>query len=109
MLTQHQAPVAQPVILSSWEAEISRIKFQGQPKQVAPKWGAKWTGGVAQAVEHLLCKHKALNSNSMTAKNKDLIQQVPSCFVCEQLHLGNKHSLLSHQIAEQTSQGLLYS
>jgi hypothetical protein len=24
---------------------------------------AKWTGGLAQAVKHLLCKYKVLNSN----------------------------------------------
>jgi hypothetical protein len=32
---------------------------------------AKWAGGVAQEVECLLCKYKALNSNSSpTKKNK---------------------------------------
>jgi hypothetical protein len=31
---------------------------------------AKWTGGVAQAVEHLFCKCKALSSNpSLTKKS----------------------------------------
>jgi hypothetical protein len=29
---------------------------------------AKWTGGVVQAVEHLLCKLEALSSNPYTAK-----------------------------------------
>jgi hypothetical protein len=27
------APVAQPVILPTWEAEIKRIRLQGQPRQ----------------------------------------------------------------------------
>jgi hypothetical protein len=31
---------------------------------------AKWTGGVAQAVEHLLCKCKALSSNLSATKKK---------------------------------------
>jgi hypothetical protein len=30
--------------------------------------GAKWTGGMAQAVEYLLCKHKALSSNPTPTK-----------------------------------------
>jgi hypothetical protein len=34
-----------------------------------PKWD--WTGGAAQAVEHLLCKYDALSSNiSLTKKKK---------------------------------------
>jgi hypothetical protein len=33
---------------------------------------AKWGGGVAQAVEHLLCKHEALSSDPIpTLKKKD--------------------------------------
>jgi hypothetical protein len=31
---------------------------------------AKWNGDMAQAVEHLLCKHEALSSNSSPMKNK---------------------------------------
>jgi hypothetical protein len=30
-----------------------------------------WTEGVAQAVEHLLCKHEALSSNSSLIKEKE--------------------------------------
>jgi hypothetical protein len=29
---------------------------------------AKWTGGVAKDIEHLLCKHEALSSNSNPTK-----------------------------------------
>jgi hypothetical protein len=42
---------------------------QGQPEQIVPETSiskisrAKWTAGVAQAVECLLCKCKALSSN----------------------------------------------
>jgi hypothetical protein len=32
---------------------------------------AKWTGGVAQGVEHLLCKYEALSSNTGATKNKN--------------------------------------
>jgi hypothetical protein len=31
----------------------------------------KWTGGVAQVIEHLLCKCKVLRSNSSPFKKKD--------------------------------------
>jgi hypothetical protein len=31
---------------------------------------AKWTGGVAQAVEHLLSKHKALSLNPSNTKKR---------------------------------------
>jgi hypothetical protein len=30
----------------------------------------KWTGGMAQKVEHMLCKHKVLNLNLSSAKKK---------------------------------------
>jgi hypothetical protein len=51
-----------PVILVAWEAEFMRIMVQGQPRQIvhktlSPKISrAKWTAGVAQVVELLLCK-----------------------------------------------------
>jgi hypothetical protein len=63
-----------PVILATWEAEIKRIKFRGQPVQIVGETQiskitrAKWTGGMAQAVEHLLCKHKILQK---TRQNKN--------------------------------------
>jgi hypothetical protein len=34
--------------------------------------GAKWTGGVAQAVELLLCKHKALSSKLQSHQKKKI-------------------------------------
>jgi hypothetical protein len=58
-----------PVILITWEAEIGRITVWGQPGQtvletpISKVTRAKWTGGVVQAVEHLLCTCKTLNSN----------------------------------------------
>jgi hypothetical protein len=52
------------------EAEIGRIKVQGQPREIVPETPiskitrTKWTGGVAKVVEHLLCKLEALSSKS---------------------------------------------
>jgi hypothetical protein len=36
----------------------------------------RWTGGVVQAIEHLLCKCKALSSNPSPAKKKKKVQKV---------------------------------
>jgi hypothetical protein len=67
-----------PVILATWETEIGRITVLGQQGQIAPETPiskitkATCAGGVAQAVEWLLCKCKALNSNpSPTKKNTE--------------------------------------
>jgi hypothetical protein len=61
--------------LATWEAEIGRIAVGGQPVQFArspiskiPR--AKWTGGVAQAVEHLLYMYKALGWSPSRTINK---------------------------------------
>jgi hypothetical protein len=57
-----------PVISATWEAEIGRIVVQGQSGQIIRETPiskisrTKWSGGAAQAGEHLLCKHKALSS-----------------------------------------------
>jgi hypothetical protein len=37
-----------PTILATWEAEIRRIKVQGQPGQISKITRAKWAAGVAQ-------------------------------------------------------------
>jgi hypothetical protein len=58
-----------PIIPATQEAEIWRITVQGQLWQmiletpISKIIRAKWTGGVAQLVECLLSKCKALNSN----------------------------------------------
>jgi hypothetical protein len=56
--------------------EIGRITIQAQPGQnvqeiPSPKiTRAKWSGDVAQAIEHLLCKCEALSSNHSPTKKK---------------------------------------
>jgi hypothetical protein len=58
-----------PVILATWESEIRKIAVQGQPRQIVLETPiskitrAKWTVGVVQVVECLLCKGEALSSN----------------------------------------------
>jgi hypothetical protein len=61
-----------PIILAIGEA--TWISVPGQPGQIVHETTifkiirAKWTGDVAQEIEHLLCKLKALSSNPSTAK-----------------------------------------
>jgi hypothetical protein len=62
-----------PEVLAICEAEIRRIG--GQPMQrvheaISQITRAKQTGGVAQVLEHLLCKHEALSSKPNPTKNK---------------------------------------
>jgi hypothetical protein len=65
-----------PVILPTWETEIWRIMFPGQPRQIvreipAPKSPEQnGTGGVIQVIECLLCKLKALSSKPSPTKKK---------------------------------------
>jgi hypothetical protein len=58
-----------------WEAEIQRITFQGQPGEIVHEiiskiTRTKWTGGVAQEVEHLFCKQEVMSSNTSPPKKK---------------------------------------
>jgi hypothetical protein len=64
-----------PVVLASWEAEIRRITVQDQPRTnnsqdppISKLTRAKWTGGVAQVVEHLLYTYKVSSSNPSSIK-----------------------------------------
>jgi hypothetical protein len=58
------------VIWAPQEAEITKITVQGHPGQIVCKTPSskitrkKWNGGMVQVAEHLLCKHRALSSNS---------------------------------------------
>jgi hypothetical protein len=66
------------VILATWKVAIGKIAVQGQLRQISPQdliskiTRAKWTGGMDQAVECLLCKYKAPSSNSKSTPKKIL-------------------------------------
>jgi hypothetical protein len=56
-----------PVILATWETEIRRITSRQIVRETLLP---KWSGGVAQLVDCLLCKCEARSSNPNTAKEK---------------------------------------
>jgi hypothetical protein len=60
-------------ILDILEAEIGRIAYWSPSRQIVQETRAKWTRGVAQAIDHLLCKYEAMTSNSILPK-KEAIQ-----------------------------------
>jgi hypothetical protein len=79
------APVAHaynPSYLGSWDQEgcDSRSAWTNSLQELISKTArAKWTGGVAQVVERLLCKCKALRS---TAKNNNKkLAQLFNCYI----------------------------
>jgi hypothetical protein len=56
---------------------MGRITAQGQSRQIvcetpSPHTRAKWTGSVAQVLEHLLCKHEALRSHPSRTRLRPL-------------------------------------
>jgi hypothetical protein len=67
------------VILATWKVAIGKIAVQGQLRQISPQdliskiTRAKWTGGMDQAVECLLCKYKAPSSNSKSTPKKSCL------------------------------------
>jgi hypothetical protein len=75
-----------PIILATWEAEIRRIKFQANCSYV------KWTGGVAQAMECPLCKHKAQSSNSSPTKKERVAGGGTGMFPVHWISKENKYS-----------------
>jgi hypothetical protein len=68
-----QMPGVMPIILATWEARI-RTKQIIHEIPSSKITGAKWTRGMAQAVQHLLYKYKALSSNSSSTKKKKKAQ-----------------------------------
>jgi hypothetical protein len=60
-----------PVLLTTWEAETGRITVWGSLWDPTSKiTRAKWTGGLAQAVQCLFCKCEVLSSNPSLTKTK---------------------------------------
>jgi hypothetical protein len=66
-----------PVILATWDAHIKRIiTVGGQPRQevlktpISNTTRAKWTEGMVQVTQCMLCKHEALSSNPRPIKGR---------------------------------------
>jgi hypothetical protein len=59
-----------PSYLGGWDREDHGLRSAQANSSWDPLPPAKWTGGVAQEVEHLVHKHKALSSNPSSTKNK---------------------------------------
>jgi hypothetical protein len=73
--TISQVPVT-PVVLATWEVETGGAGDLGSAWANSSSYPiskitrAKSTGGVAQVVQHLLCKCEALSSNPVPLKKK---------------------------------------
>jgi hypothetical protein len=69
-----------PVILTTWEAEIRRIKVQASLGQIVLETLSqkhptqKRAGGVSQVVEWLPSNREALSSNRTAVKKKHLLK-----------------------------------
>jgi hypothetical protein len=62
-----------PSYLGGWDQEHCCLKpdwASTSLDSISKITSVKWTGGVAQAVEPILCKHKALSSNSSPTKKR---------------------------------------
>jgi hypothetical protein len=64
-----------PSYLEGWDQEDHSLRSAWKKKSsrdpISKITREKWTGGVAQAVQHLLCKHKALSSNASPARERE--------------------------------------
>jgi hypothetical protein len=61
-----------PLILASWVFQGLRSARANSSWDLISKITTeKWSGGVAQAIEHLLCKHEALSSNPSPTTKKN--------------------------------------
>jgi hypothetical protein len=76
------APVAHNC--NTWQTEMWRTEIRGHPRQIvlenpSPKiTRAKWTGGVAQEVECLLCKEETLSHKKPRKTLENIYQNQPS-------------------------------
>jgi hypothetical protein len=60
-----------PAILATCEAKIGRLAWSNSSRASISKiTRVKWTTGVTQAVDYLLCRHKTLNSNPNPRRKK---------------------------------------
>jgi hypothetical protein len=81
------------IILATWETEIWRIMVK-RPSQanslqdpISKITKTKWTGGVAQSVECLLCKCRALTSNSSPTRKKKKNKNLKHLWGLIELHV----------------------
>jgi hypothetical protein len=98
----NQALWLTPIILATWEAEIRWILVQSQPRKIvletpiSKTTRTKWTGGVAQAADCLLCKCETLSSNPSPTKKKQNKENIKNTFIC------------SHQVKKHKSRRLVW-
>jgi hypothetical protein len=69
-----------PVFVATWEDRGSSPAWANSSRNLISKiTRAKWTGGVAQVVEYLLCKREVLSSNtSLIRRQKNIQNSFPS-------------------------------
>jgi hypothetical protein len=63
--------------LGGWDLEDQGSRPARGNSSISKIPRAKWTGGVVQVLEHLLCKGEALSSNSSIAKKKKKKPNLP--------------------------------
>jgi hypothetical protein len=67
------AHTCNPSYVGDWDSEYQSLRPARENSSQVPISKikrAKWSRGVTQVVEHLVCKHKALSSNSNATKQK---------------------------------------
>jgi hypothetical protein len=79
--------------LGGWDLEDQGSRPARGNSSISKIPRAKWTGGVVQVLEHLLCKGEALSSNSSIAKKKKKSLTYPYFLLCLVL-LGVQFNLL---------------
>jgi hypothetical protein len=74
-----------PVTLATWKAEIGSIVVWGQPREIVHETPiskitrAKWAGGLAQVVEHLLGKPRVQPISPPHLTNNNKKKNLPIC------------------------------
>jgi hypothetical protein len=90
------------------------VRVWDQPRQIIlkihpPKSGAKWTEGVTQAVQHLLCKHEVLSSNPSLTKKKSIFFPLILCIIFLFLFGGTRAAIQGCILSKQALHHLSHS